>query len=105
VNHVGLHRLELGQPRIEQHVRLDFMGLPIDSLELIRYDPETKTFPSTVYSNLSPAVRWMRPLPAPGARTGPSRAAGARTPVRTRPSTTPTTSAAIASGDRPDPVN
>jgi hypothetical protein len=43
---------------LEQHVQLDFMGLPIDSLELIRYDPETETFPSTVYSNLSPA-----PLP------------------------------------------
>lgn len=34
------------------------MGLEIDSLELIGYDPETKTFPSTVYSNLSP-----QPLP------------------------------------------
>jgi hypothetical protein len=39
-------------------VQLDFMGLQIDSLELIGYDPETQTFPSTVYSNLSPA-----PLP------------------------------------------
>jgi Protein of unknown function (DUF1579) len=49
---------------LEQHVQLDFMGLPIDSLELIRYDPETKTFPSTVYSNLSPAP----PLPVGHAR-------------------------------------
>lgn len=46
---------------LEQHVSLDFMGLDIDSLELIGYDPETGTFPSTVYSNLSPAplpYRW-----------------------------------------------
>jgi hypothetical protein len=46
---------------LEQHVTLDFMGLPIDSQELIGYDPETDTFPSTVYSNLSPAplpYRW-----------------------------------------------
>jgi uncharacterized cupin superfamily protein len=34
------------------------MGLQIDSLELIGYDPETDTFPSTVFSNLSP-----QPLP------------------------------------------
>ncbi len=35
--------------------------MQIDSLELIGYDRETKTFPSTVYSNLSPAplpYRW-----------------------------------------------
>jgi hypothetical protein len=46
---------------LEQRLRLDFMGLRIDSLELIGYDPETQTFPSTVYSNLSPAplpYRW-----------------------------------------------
>jgi uncharacterized protein DUF1579 len=46
---------------LEQRVELDFMGLNIHSLELIGYDPETKTFPSTVYSNLSPAplpYRW-----------------------------------------------
>jgi hypothetical protein len=43
---------------LEQHVRMDFMGMEINSLELIGYDPETKTFPSTVYSNLSP-----EPLP------------------------------------------
>jgi hypothetical protein len=46
---------------LEQHVELDFMGLPIDSLELIGYDPETGTFPSTVFSNLSPTplpYRW-----------------------------------------------
>jgi len=46
---------------LEQHVELDFMGMEIDSLELIGYDPETQTFPSTVYSNLSPTplpYRW-----------------------------------------------
>jgi hypothetical protein len=46
---------------LEQHVRLDFMGLDIDSLELIGYDPGTDTFPSTVFSNLSAAplpYRW-----------------------------------------------
>jgi hypothetical protein len=42
-------------------VQLDFMGLEIDSLELIGYDPDTDTFPSTVFSNLSPSplpYRW-----------------------------------------------
>ena len=46
---------------LEQHVRLDFMGLEIESLELIGYDPQTGTFPSTVFSNLSPSplpYRW-----------------------------------------------
>jgi hypothetical protein len=43
---------------LEQRGHIDFMGLQIDSLELIGYDPETKTFPSTVYSNFSP-----EPLP------------------------------------------
>jgi hypothetical protein len=46
---------------LEQHVQLDFMGLRIDSLELIGHDPESDTFPSTVFSNLSPAAlpyRW-----------------------------------------------
>jgi Protein of unknown function (DUF1579) len=31
---------------LEQHVHMNFMGLEIDSLELIGYDPETNTFPS-----------------------------------------------------------
>ena len=39
---------------LEQHMQLNFMGLEIESLELIGYDPETETFPSTVFSNLSP---------------------------------------------------
>jgi hypothetical protein len=43
---------------LEQRVQIDFIGLQIDSLELIGYDPETDTFPSTVYSNFSP-----EPLP------------------------------------------
>jgi uncharacterized protein DUF1579 len=46
---------------LEQRINLDFMGMQIESLELIGYDPETKTFPSTVFSNLSPAplpYRW-----------------------------------------------
>jgi hypothetical protein len=46
---------------LEQRVELDFMGMKIDSLELIGYDPETKTCPSTVNSNLSPTplpYRW-----------------------------------------------
>lgn len=45
----------------EQRIELDFIGMKIHSLELIGYDPETGTFPSTVYSNLSPAplpYRW-----------------------------------------------
>jgi hypothetical protein len=46
---------------LEQRVQLDFMGLMIDSLEVIGYDPETDTFPSTVFSNFSPdplPYRW-----------------------------------------------
>jgi hypothetical protein len=43
---------------LEQRVRIDFIGLQIDAVELIGYDPETDTFPSTVYSNFSP-----EPLP------------------------------------------
>jgi Protein of unknown function (DUF1579) len=46
---------------LEQRVRLDFMGQQIDALELIGYDPETDTFPSTVYSGFAPTplpYRW-----------------------------------------------
>jgi hypothetical protein len=46
---------------LEQDIELDFMGLMISSHELIGYDPETDTFPSTVFSNMSPAplpYRW-----------------------------------------------
>jgi Protein of unknown function (DUF1579) len=38
----------------EQRAQLDFAELRIDALELIGYVPNTDTFPSTVFSNLSP---------------------------------------------------
>jgi len=41
-----------------QEGTLNFMGMEIANHELIGYDPETGTFPSSVYSNLSP-----NPLP------------------------------------------
>jgi Protein of unknown function (DUF1579) len=43
---------------LQQRIELNFMGMELRSLELIRYDPETQTFPSSVYSNMSPV-----PLP------------------------------------------
>lgn len=46
---------------IEQYGTMDFIGMELDGLELIGYDPETGTFPSTVYANISPAplpYRW-----------------------------------------------
>lgn len=46
---------------MEQDFEMDFMGMKIHSTEMIGYDPETDTFPSTVYSNVSPAplpYRW-----------------------------------------------
>jgi hypothetical protein len=43
---------------LEQRVQIDFIGLQIDAVELIGYDPESDTFQSTVYSNFSPT-----PLP------------------------------------------
>jgi hypothetical protein len=44
---------------LEQRIELDFAGMAqIHSLELVGYDPETGTFPSQVYSNMSP-----QPLP------------------------------------------
>ena len=46
---------------LEQRVQIDFMGMQIDSVELIGYDPDTDAFPSTVYSNFSPVplpYRW-----------------------------------------------
>jgi Protein of unknown function (DUF1579) len=51
---------------LEQRVQIDFMGLQIDSLELIGYDPETDTFPSTVFSNSGDAVAV--PVGRPGRR-------------------------------------
>jgi hypothetical protein len=50
---------------LEQHVKLDFMGLDIDSRELIGYAPESGAFRSTVFSNLSP-----EPLPYEWAMQG-----------------------------------
>lgn len=35
---------------------ISFQGTTIESLEIIAYDPERKTFPSNVYSNLSGTV-------------------------------------------------
>jgi hypothetical protein len=46
---------------LEQRGAMNFMGMDIANLELIRCDPDTGTFPSTVYSNLSPTplpYRW-----------------------------------------------
>jgi Protein of unknown function (DUF1579) len=46
---------------LEQRVHIDFMGMEIHALELIGYDPESDTFPSTVYSNTAPVplpYRW-----------------------------------------------
>ena len=46
---------------LEQRVSLNFLGMQIESQELIGYDPESGTFPSMVYSNLSPTplpYRW-----------------------------------------------
>lgn len=70
---------------LEQRISLDFMGMRIESLELIGYDPETKTFPSTVFSNLSPATlsyRWevedgtVKIRESTGSRAFPLRLAG-----------------------------
>ena len=46
---------------LKQRVSMNFLGMQIESVELIGYDPETGTYPSTVFSNLSPAAlpyRW-----------------------------------------------
>ena len=43
---------------LQQRIDLNFIGLNIQSLELIGYDPQTQAFSSYVYSNLSPV-----PLP------------------------------------------
>jgi hypothetical protein len=43
---------------LQQRIELNFIGLEIQSLELIGYDPATQAFASNVYSNLSPV-----PLP------------------------------------------
>ncbi|HIH73740.1 MAG TPA: DUF1579 domain-containing protein [Methanosarcina sp.] len=38
---------------LKQSFEADFIGMKIQSLELIYYDPESDTFPSLVYSNLA----------------------------------------------------
>jgi len=38
---------------LKQSFEADFMGMQIQSLELIGYDPTSDTFPSLVYSNLA----------------------------------------------------
>ena len=46
---------------LEQRAHIDFAGLAIDALELIGYDAETDTFPSTVFSGFAPTplpYRW-----------------------------------------------
>ena len=46
---------------LEQRVHIDFIGMQIDALEVIGYDPDTDTFPSTVYSGFAPVplpYRW-----------------------------------------------
>jgi hypothetical protein len=51
----------VGRFFLEQRASINFLGLQIESPELIGYDPETGTFPSTVFSNLSPTplpYRW-----------------------------------------------
>jgi Protein of unknown function (DUF1579) len=44
-----------------QRFEANFVGMELQSLELIGYDPATDTFPSTVYSNMAPMplpYRW-----------------------------------------------
>jgi hypothetical protein len=46
---------------LEQRGRLNFLGMELETLELIGYDPENGTFPSTVFANIGPAplpYRW-----------------------------------------------
>jgi hypothetical protein len=43
---------------LEQRGHIDFMGFEVDALELIGYEPESDTFPSTVFSGFAPT-----PLP------------------------------------------
>ena len=41
---------------LEQRARIDFAGQQIDALELIGYDPQTDSFPSTVFSGFDTAA-------------------------------------------------
>ena len=50
-----------GEFFVAQRFKADFDGRPIESLEIIGYDPETDTFPSTVFANMAArplAYRW-----------------------------------------------
>jgi hypothetical protein len=38
---------------LQQRIEMNFMGLPIQSLELIGHDPSTGAFSSQVFSNLA----------------------------------------------------
>ncbi|MGZ7047253.1 MAG: hypothetical protein ACXVHW_08260 [Methanobacterium sp.] len=38
---------------LKQEFEADFVGMKIQSLEIIGYDPSSDTFPSNVYSNLA----------------------------------------------------
>jgi Protein of unknown function (DUF1579) len=104
---------------LEQKGHLNFMGLELESLELIGYDPDTGTFPSTVFANISATplpYRWevddekltisvsYGPLDATFTGTFDEdgdgfRGAGGRTPAPTSRSTCPTTSAGVARGE------
>jgi Protein of unknown function (DUF1579) len=46
---------------LEQRGGMSFLGMQLETLELIGYDPETGTFPSTVFANMAPTplpYRW-----------------------------------------------
>jgi hypothetical protein len=37
---------------LEQRTKIDFTGFVVEGVEIIRYDPDTDTFPSTVYASV-----------------------------------------------------
>jgi hypothetical protein len=37
---------------LEQRTKIDFVGFGVEGVEIIQYDPETDSFPSTVYSSV-----------------------------------------------------
>ena len=89
---------------LEQQGAMNFLGMDLDSLELIGFDPETGTFPSTVFTNIAPTPLpyrweidgdtlkisvsygpWTRRSPAPSTTMARAfTAAGVRTPAPTR---------------------
>lgn len=50
---------------LKQHAQINFMGMEIDSLELVGHDPQTDSLKSQVYTNMSPM-----PLPYEWAMDG-----------------------------------